>query len=97
MTNQISGYTTDRGLLFPVPLIPGPCRSRSGGRVLGMGTGMGHAGVGQVKDSLILITLLVELGVAAAVSSVAGAVEHVQGPAADASGGAGGRRCRWWR
>src|SRR5208283_5120656 len=34
-----------------------------------MGTGMGHAGVGQVKDSLILITLLVELGVAAAVSA----------------------------
>jgi len=30
---------------------------------------MGHAGVGQVKDSLILITLLVELGVAAAVSA----------------------------
>ena len=34
-----------------------------------MGTGMGHAVVGQVKDSLILITLLVELGVAAAVSA----------------------------
>ena len=31
---------------------------------------MGHAGLGQVKDSLILITLLVELGVAAAVSAV---------------------------
>ncbi len=31
--------------------------------------GMGHAVVGQVKDSLILITLLVELGVAAAVSA----------------------------
>ncbi|MGP8259912.1 MAG: sensor histidine kinase [Acidobacteriaceae bacterium] len=30
---------------------------------------MGHAVVGQVKDSLILITLLVELGVAAAVSA----------------------------
>jgi two-component system LytT family sensor kinase len=30
---------------------------------------MTHAVVGQVKDSLILITLLVELGVAAAVSA----------------------------
>ena len=34
-----------------------------------MGQGMTHAGAAQVKDSLILITLLVELGVAAAVSS----------------------------
>jgi two-component system LytT family sensor kinase len=34
-----------------------------------MGQGMTHAGMGQVSDSLILITLLVELGVAAAVSS----------------------------
>jgi two-component system LytT family sensor kinase len=34
-----------------------------------MGQGMTHAGAGQVKDSLILITLLVELGVAAAVSA----------------------------
>ena len=34
-----------------------------------MGQAMTHAGVVQVKDSLILITLLVELGVAAAVSS----------------------------
>jgi two-component system LytT family sensor kinase len=34
-----------------------------------MGQGITHAGVGQVNDSLILITLLVELGVAAAVSS----------------------------
>jgi two-component system LytT family sensor kinase len=34
-----------------------------------MGQGMTHAGVGQVSDSLILITLLVELGVAAAVSA----------------------------
>jgi len=34
-----------------------------------MGTGMGHAGTGPVSDGLILITLLVELGVAAAVSA----------------------------
>lgn len=34
-----------------------------------MAPGMGHVGVAQVKDSLILITLLVELGVAAAFSS----------------------------
>jgi two-component system LytT family sensor kinase len=34
-----------------------------------MGQAMTHAGAAQVKDSLILITLLVELGVAAAVSS----------------------------
>jgi two-component system LytT family sensor kinase len=34
-----------------------------------MGPGITHAGVGQVTDSLILITLLVKLGVAAAVSS----------------------------
>jgi len=34
-----------------------------------MGTGMGHAGAGPVSDGLILITLLVELGVAAAVSA----------------------------
>jgi len=34
-----------------------------------MGQGMTHSGPEQVKDSLILITLLVELGVAAAVSS----------------------------
>jgi len=34
-----------------------------------MGQAMTHAGAAQVKDSLILITLLVELGVAAAVSA----------------------------
>jgi two-component system LytT family sensor kinase len=34
-----------------------------------MGQGMAHASAGQVTDSLILITLLVKLGVAAAVSS----------------------------
>ena len=62
-----------------------------------MGQGMTHAGVGQVKDSLILITLLVELGVAAAVSSVAGAIEHIQEPAAAAAAELARRRWRWWR
>ena len=36
---------------------------------MGMEQGMTPAGVGQIRDSLILITLLVKLGVAAAVSS----------------------------